>query len=146
MTSPRRQRVDPEEPGFYDCVSRCVRRAFLCGQDRVSGHSFEHRRQWIEDRLLELAEDFGVGLHAYAVMSNHTHVVLYVDPQAAHAWNANEVAERWVRRFPVRENGEIDTEGCRLRAEVIAGDPDRVGRLRTQRGHPAQARSVDSAP
>src|SRR5690349_608660 len=79
MTSPRRQSVDPAEPGFYHCISRCVRRAFLCGRDGESGNSFEHRKQWVEDRLLELATMFAVGIYAYAVMSNHVHVVVGAD-------------------------------------------------------------------
>lgn len=130
MTSPRRQLVDPEQPGYFHCVSRCVRRAFLCGADRYSGRSFEHRRQWIEDRLLELADVFAVGLYAYAVMANHVHVVLHVDPGFARQWSDLEVAERWVRLFPVRENGTVDTEGCAQRRDVIAGDPVRVARYR----------------
>jgi REP element-mobilizing transposase RayT len=31
----------------------------------------------VEERLLALAECFAVGLYAYAVMSNHVHVVLH---------------------------------------------------------------------
>jgi hypothetical protein len=53
MTSPRRQIVDPAVAGYYHCVSRCVRRAFLCGQDAYSGRDFEHRKAWVEGRLLE---------------------------------------------------------------------------------------------
>jgi hypothetical protein len=56
MTYPRSHLVSEEKPGFYHVVSRCVRRAFLCGKDRLTGCSFEHRRSWIEDRILELAE------------------------------------------------------------------------------------------
>src|SRR3546814_2108216 len=83
MTYPRNQLVPPGSPGTYHCVSRCVRRAFLCGEDRYSGQSFEHRRQWIEDRLHQLAEVFAVSLWAYAVMSNHLHVVVQVLPEVA---------------------------------------------------------------
>ncbi|MDE1461739.1 hypothetical protein [Spartinivicinus poritis] len=32
-----------------------MRRAFLCGEDQLTGQSFEHRRQWVVDRLTELA-------------------------------------------------------------------------------------------
>lgn len=97
MTSPRRQIVDPAEAGFYHCISRCVRRAFLCGQDAETGDSFEHRKAWVEERLLELATIFAVGVYAYAVMSNHVHVVIYVEPRAALAWSPGDVAARWAR-------------------------------------------------
>ncbi len=59
MTYPRSQLVPLGAPGVYHCVSRCVRRAFLCGEDRYTGQSFEHRRQWVKDRVDELAEIFG---------------------------------------------------------------------------------------
>ena len=92
MTSARRQIVDPVQPGFYHRISRCVRRAFLCGEDAESGRSFEHRKDWVEQRLLELASIFSVGVYAYAVMSNHVHVVIYVDPGSAFSWSPDEVA------------------------------------------------------
>jgi REP element-mobilizing transposase RayT len=85
MTAPRRQIVDPAASGYYHCVSRCVRRAFLCGEDSCTGKSFEHRKAWVEERLLDLARHFAVGVYAYAVMSNHLHVVLHVDPGTATA-------------------------------------------------------------
>ena len=31
MTVPRREIVKEEKVGVYHCISRCVRRAFLCG-------------------------------------------------------------------------------------------------------------------
>ncbi|MFN3843550.1 MAG: transposase [Rehaibacterium terrae] len=134
MTQPRRHIVDPATAGFYHCVSRCVRRAFLCGFDTHSGQSFEHRKAWVEERLLELAECFAVGLYAYAVMSNHLHVVLYADPGVAHAWSAEEVAERWTRLFPVREGDQVNEEATRLRAEMLAGNPERIAELRERLG------------
>ena len=95
MGYPRGMTVDQEAPGFYHCVSRCVRRAWLCGEDPVSGRNFDHRRGWIEARLVELAESFAVSLYAWAVMSNHTHVVLRIDPALPRSWSDEEVAQRW---------------------------------------------------
>jgi len=62
MTTARAILVPPESPGTYHCVSRCVRRAWLCGTDRETGRSFEHRRQWVEDRIHELSEIFAVAI------------------------------------------------------------------------------------
>ena len=99
MPKPRKTLVSLDATPYYHCSSRCVRRAFLCGQDAVTGQSFEHRRKWIEDKLLELASVFGINLCAYAVMHNHYHAVLFVDKTSADSWNDLEVIERWHRLF-----------------------------------------------
>ena len=95
MPKPRATLIDPETTPYYHCVSRCVRRAFLCGEDALTGRSFEHRRGWIEQRLLELAEHFAIGVCAYAIMNNHTHVVLFIDREKAANWSLQEVVEHW---------------------------------------------------
>jgi hypothetical protein len=117
MTAPRSQLISSDAPGFYHCVSRCVRRAFLCGTDSYTGRCFEHRKPWVEERLVELADIFAVGVYAFAVMSNHLHVVAYLNPGIAWSWSPDEVAQRWMRLFPVRNHGEIDTEATQLRAQ-----------------------------
>jgi REP element-mobilizing transposase RayT len=134
MTSPRSHLVDPTAAGFYHCMSRCVRRAFLCGEDAATGRSYEHRKQWVEDRLLELAEVFAVGIYAYAVMSNHLHVVVYIDPSSTVAWSPDEVARRWVRLTPVRVDGEADEAACEARATALAGNAERIALLRERLG------------
>ena len=99
MPRARKTLISLDATPYYHCVSRCVRRAFLCGEDNQSGRSFEHRRQWIEDRLLEIAGVFAIDVAAYAVMSNHYHAVLHIDSEKAESWTDDEVAERWHRLF-----------------------------------------------
>ena len=99
MTIARREIVAPGAPGVYRCMSRCVRRAFLCGRDKYSGQSYEHRRTWVRDRLRHLARYFGLEICAYAVMSNHTHVVLRTRPELVASWSDEEAAFRWVSLF-----------------------------------------------
>ena len=38
---------------------------------------------------------FSIDICAYAVMSNHTHIVLCVDKELAENWSTEEVVRRW---------------------------------------------------
>ncbi|MDZ7753366.1 MAG: transposase [Gammaproteobacteria bacterium] len=100
MPKPRKTLVSLDATPYYHCVSRCVRRAFLCGMDPHTGQSFEHRRLWIQNRIIRLADIFAVDVCAYAVMSNHVHVVLHVDREMAAGWTVHEVTRRWSGLFP----------------------------------------------
>jgi len=61
----------------------------------VTGYNFEHRRAWLERRLSMLAGIFAIDLCAYAVMSNHYHVVLRLNIETLAGWTDEEVIERW---------------------------------------------------
>ena len=99
MTIARRNQVSVHETPYYHCIARCVRRAFLCGEDHLTGQNYEHRRQWIVDKLAQLSGVFAIDVCAYAVMSNHYHVVLRINLEQATAWSDNEVVERWLALF-----------------------------------------------
>ncbi|MFK0573751.1 hypothetical protein [Endozoicomonas sp.] len=43
MTSSRRNLIDTASTRYYHCIARCVRRAWLCGQDDFSGKNFEQK-------------------------------------------------------------------------------------------------------
>jgi len=95
MPKPRKAQISLQDTSYYHCISRCVRRSFLCGIDEYTGKSYEHRRQWVEDRLMFLSTVFSIELCAFAVMSNHTHVVLNIDHEQALSWTETQVLERW---------------------------------------------------
>ena len=75
MTRPRKEQVCLAETPNYHCICRCVRRVFLCGEDKVSGQNFNHRKQRLVDRIHLLSNIFATDICAYAVMSNHYHLV-----------------------------------------------------------------------
>ena len=99
MPQPRKRQVSLQDTPYYHCISRCVRRAFLCGKDTHTGFDFEHRRQWIVDRIKLLCSVFSVNLCAYAIMNNHYHIVLKIDADAVSQWSDEEVARRWLQIF-----------------------------------------------
>ena len=99
MTRPRSSLVSLSDTPWYHVVNRCVRRAFLCGQDTATGQNFDHRRGWIETRIRELASVFTIDVAAYAVMSNHYHAVVRVDKARALALDDEAVLRRWTQLF-----------------------------------------------
>ena len=115
MTRARYQQVSLEDTPYYHCISRCVRRAYLCGDDPVSGRNFDHRKRWLVERVKQLSGVFAIDVCAYAVMSNHYHLVLHVDTGKAADWHDEEVIKRWTELFPA--NGKI-VETLALNAET----------------------------
>ena len=96
MTVARKSLVDVSLTRYYHCISRCVRGAFLCGE------GFEHRKQWIEDRLEVLAAQFAVSVCGFAVMDNHLHVLVRLDPKLSSDWSDEEIVRRWLAVYPPR--------------------------------------------
>jgi len=80
-------------------MARCVRRAHLCGQDYQTGQDYSHRKHLIVARIKQLASIFAIQICAYAVMSNHYHLVLCVIDQDAHSWDDEAVISRWQQLF-----------------------------------------------
>ena len=97
---PRKEVFEEDVVGCYHCINRCVRRAYLCGDDPVSGRSFNHRKGWIRDRLQQLAAAFGIDILDYAVLSNHVHVILRNRPDIVAGWSDKEVAQPLVAAVP----------------------------------------------
>ena len=114
MTVARNQQICVEETPYYHVVSRCVRRAYLCGEDKVSGKSFEHRRQWLIDRIKQVTSVFAIDVCSYAIMNNHFHIVLKVN--STKKWNATQVLMTWCSLYSLPVlcdrylKGEIETE------------------------------------
>ena len=100
MTRARKELIAVEDTPFYHCISRCVRRAYLCGEDYHSGQNFDHRKGWLVERIKFLSSVFAIDVCAYAVMSNHYHLVLFINQDEVNSWSQEEVLERWGQLFP----------------------------------------------
>lgn len=132
MTRPRSSLVSVSDTPYYHCIGRCVRRAFLCGQDPVSGRSFDHRKELILERLALLTEVFAIDLCAYALMGNHYHLVLRLAPERAAQWNEREVLARWRRLYKGPPCVARQLDGAPLEASDAALLTDLVERWRAR--------------
>ena len=124
MTVARRLLVDVNVTRYYHCISRCVRRAHLCGK------GFEHRKQWIEERLETLARCFAVSVCGFAVMDNHLHVLVRLDADDAKRWTAEEVIRRWAIAYPPKTAKGKAIEVSEAWVAHYAKDKKRVEQLR----------------
>jgi len=120
MTVARETQINLDSTRYYHCISRCVRRAFLCGEDPVTRKNFDHRKEWVVEKLAFLAEQFSINVCAYAVMSNHIHLVLEVDNEACIHWSNEEVISRTsaLYRSAFKEHESWPAEMLSARIEV----------------------------
>jgi REP element-mobilizing transposase RayT len=127
MTYARKRLVSLRDTQFYHVVARCVRRAFLWGHDEYSGRDYSHRKVWVLQRLSQLAAIFAIDICAYAVMSNHYHLVLHVDAERVRTWTQAEVVTRWTGLFrapAVIERwcaGQADAAETQVAVSIIEG-------------------------
>jgi REP element-mobilizing transposase RayT len=99
----RETSIDPTEIQVIHVWNRCVRRAFLCGLDPLTGDDYEHRRLWARQRLEHLASVFAIDCLTFSLMSNHTHQILRSRPDIVETWDDETVARRWLSLTPKRD-------------------------------------------
>ena len=113
----RGEYLDPQSIQIAHITTRCVRRAFLCGEDPLTGKCYEHRRQWIERRLEFLASVFAIDCLTFAVMSNHVHLILRTRPDIVRTWSDNpKRGQTTFSQHVVAEQAQFCTPviGCRM--------------------------------
>ena len=115
MTTARSKLVDLSATRWYHCISRCVRGARLLED---SGGPPGNRKRWIENRLQELNAIFAVSVGGFAALDNHLHVLVRLDPDDAHSWDAREVVERWSLLCPLRGKDGKRLTGTKLEQRI----------------------------
>jgi REP element-mobilizing transposase RayT len=133
----RAELFDPKEVGIVHCIQRCVRRAFLAGQDPVTGKNYESRREWIRERLECLASVFGLDVLTYAILSNHMHVILRTRPDVVSQWSDHEVAKRWLSLFPGQRVDEFLGQPTQNQVDAMVREPGRIAEIRERLSNPS---------
>jgi REP element-mobilizing transposase RayT len=126
----RGESIDPSKIQMVHVYNRCVRRAFLCGKDLVTGRDFEHRRQWARDRLEHLASVFAIDCVTFSIMSNHTHQILRSRPDIVATWDDETVAQRWLRLTPKRNQDGDEIQPTQYEVNRIVNDSELLSQIR----------------
>lgn len=116
MARARKTIIELDATSYYHIYVRAVRRCFLCGDDKASGRNYDHRKQWLESELLRLSAIFAIDVSAYAIMSNHYHVILHVNKARTAHWDADEIITRWHKLFKGTAQSQAFLRGETLKA------------------------------
>jgi len=130
MTYPRAHLVDQKNGGYYHCISRCVRQSWLCGNDRTTGKSYEHRRGWIAKRIQHLSNLFAIDVYAYAIMSNHYHIVVRLDPKRVKRWTDKAIVDRWLACTGTKKT----RRHLREQTKRLLEQPKKIDQIRSRLG------------
>jgi hypothetical protein len=131
MGLPRSAYVQDDQVGVYHCYSRCVRRAFLFGFDRVTKRNFSHRKAWVVDRLRYLAAIFAIEVCAYSVQATHHHTILRTRPDIAAGWSDREVAIRWLTLCPPHHDKTgVPIPPTEEEIQALTDQSERIAKLR----------------
>ncbi len=132
----RAEVFDPHEVGVYHCWNRCVRRAWLCGVDKLTGKNYNYRRRWIKKRLRLLCQFFAIEVGFYALLSNHWHLILRNRPDIVETWSDKEVVRRCliINQLAKSLDGSYK-EPSEAEIQIAANDPELVAEYRTRLSH-----------
>jgi hypothetical protein len=135
----RAEVFDPAEIAIVHTMARTVRRCYLLGADPVTQKNYDHRKDWIETKLQHLAATMGIDLLAFALMSNHCHLILRSRPDVVANWSDDEVARRWLLLCPLRKVPSSDNNSD----EYVAAEPT-TAELNAIRSNPVRLAQVRS--
>jgi hypothetical protein len=130
MATARKDILDENNPRTYHCMSRCVRRAFLCGLDHFTQKSFDHRKSWVKSRIKFLSKIFLIDIGAYAILSNHIHLIIRTRPDIVEKLSDKEILERWNNLFPSYDENKKAIQLSEEKLKILLLDNERIIELR----------------
>jgi REP element-mobilizing transposase RayT len=119
---PRKFVFEPQEVGVYHCINRCVRRSMLCGWDPYTQRSYEHRKVWLQQRLIFLASVMAIDIEGFCSMANHLHLIVRNRPDVAAKWSPEQIARKWLQLCPPYKPGTREVAETPSQADQDEGN------------------------
>lgn len=133
----RKDQFDPSQVGILHVMQRCVRRAFLTGDDAYSGNDYSHRKEMLRLRMESLASVYAIDVFTYAIQANHFHMLIQNRPDIVECWDDWHVATNWLRIYPgkrVDQDLGVPTDND---IESLVQDSERIQVLRLRLSDPS---------
>jgi len=111
----------------------------LCGWDPFTQRSYEHRKRWLQQRLMFLASVMAIDIEGFCTMANHLHLIVRNRPDVAAKWSAEEIARKWLQLCPPYKPGtrEVAETPSQADLDAILNNPGRVEQLRLRLSNPS---------
>jgi len=132
MPRPLRDEIlPPDENCFAHLYNRCVQGLYLCGKDYKTGKDYSYRKDWIAQRLEQLASVYLIDIVAFAILENHLHVVVRTLPDEVEKMSDRDVAIRWLSLHPGRMIDDfVCIEPNEVQINELLNDPKKLERIR----------------
>ena len=111
MAYRRHKYLNLENTKYYHCITRCVRRAFLCGYDPLKNINYDYRKEIIRNLLRQLTKAYSIEICSYAIMCNHVHLVLYANDSQVAKLSHSQILKRWALVYP--------TSASKIQADIL---------------------------
>ena len=135
MTLPHED-ISPHQGGGCISLASPVCGALLCfGGVIKKAARPRHRREWVRERVKELCGIFALEVCAYAVMSNHVHLVVRTRPEVAAGWSDEEVARRLVAVLSGTAGPDVGASVDEARLAALLADAERLKTCRERLGN-----------
>ena len=112
--------------------------------DPVSGKNYDHRKQWLEDRLKRFAASFGIDLLCFSILSNHFHLVLRSRPDVVATWDESgssgspQTGTAGLNGLGSIAQGSLETSNVNTVEEL-------VNMIETQRAYEMNSKAISTA-
>lgn len=100
MAYRRKKYLDLDSTKHYHCITRCVRRSFLCGYDELTKKDYNYRKEIIQNLLKILTKAYSIEVCSYSIMCNHIHLVLYVNESKVQSFSQDDILNSWSIIYP----------------------------------------------
>ena len=120
---------------YYHLTSRCVSQSLNQTQQLAPILNQQRWSRWFENRVFQLANIFAIDIYSYAILNEHYHLIVGLNPQITDSWSDLQVAQKWLRIIPEQSVKEKKNSHQKFRLQAILSAPRLIKKYRKRLGN-----------